>query len=102
MVYQPNGVPLTDYERELLTILVEEAAEIIQAATKLLRFGKENRPDTGVSNSEVLSMETGELLHVTDLVVDAGLMHMRMIDNGRRRKIERLAHYMQYDEQGKR
>lgn len=29
------------YERELLTILIEECAEVQQRATKLLRFGRD-------------------------------------------------------------
>jgi len=95
MTYKPNGIPLTDYERELLTILAEEAAEVIQAATKLIRFGKENHPDTGKSNSEMLGLELGDLIYVADLVIDADLTQMRAIDDGRQRKLERLAHYMQ-------
>jgi len=101
-VYQPNGVPLTDYERELLTILIEEAAEVTQAATKLLRFGKENRPDTGRSNSEVLGLEIGDLICLIEMIEDADLAAAGVIEDGRLRKRERLSHYMQYDEQGKR
>lgn len=93
--YKPNSVPLTDYERELLVILMEECAEVTQAASKLLRFGKENRPDSGVSNVETLSMEWGDASLVADMAADAGLMRSGAILEGRARKRERLAHYLQ-------
>lgn len=93
--YKPNGTPLTAYETELLVILMEECAEVTQAASKLLRFGKENRPDTGVSNIETLSMEYGDLETISTMVLTAGLMQGAFIEEGRARKRERLAHFMQ-------
>ena len=71
--YQPNGKPLTDREREILIVLMEECAEVTQAASKLLRFGKENRPDNGVSNVETLSKEVGDLRYMLTMVRDADL-----------------------------
>jgi hypothetical protein len=32
--YRPNGKPLTEREREILTVLIEECGEVIQSATK--------------------------------------------------------------------
>lgn len=60
---------------ELLTVLIEEAAEIIQAATKCQRFGFDrNWPGYGV-NRLVLATEIGELLAVIDaLQLDDGVM----------------------------
>lgn len=95
MTYKPNGIPLTDFERELLVILMEECAEVIQAASKLVRFGKENRPDNGESNVCTLSVEYGEVLAVAEMVEDAGLIAPAAIGAGMDRKRERLAHFMQ-------
>jgi len=93
--YKPNGTPLTDYEREMLVILMEECAEVIQAASKLIRFGKENRPDSGVSNTYALGAEIGDLTYMVELAVDAGVVRSTSIEEGRFRKRERLALYMQ-------
>jgi hypothetical protein len=93
--YVPNGTPLNDHERELLVILMEECAEVTQAASKLLRFGKENRPDSGVSNVYTLSAEYGDLLTISEMAINSGLMRMTAIEEGRYRKRERLAHFMQ-------
>lgn len=95
MKYVPNGTPLTEYEREILTILAEEAAEIVQAATKLLRFGKENRPNGGEVNTIVLAREVGDLNHMVFRCLDVGLIDMKSIDEGRRRKEDRLRIYLQ-------
>lgn len=51
---------------EVLVVLIEECGEVIQAATKCLRFGYDrNWPDYGV-NSEVLAKELGDLLGCMD------------------------------------
>lgn len=51
---------------ELLVLLIEECGEVIQAATKCLRFGFDrDQPGYGV-NSVVLSREVGDLLGVID------------------------------------
>jgi hypothetical protein len=51
---------------ELLVLLIEECGEVIQAATKCLRFGYERfQPGYGV-NSEVLATEIGDVFGVTD------------------------------------
>lgn len=93
--YIPNGTPLTPYERELLDILQEEAAEVIQAASKLKRFGKENRPDTGESNSAVLGHEVGDLSEMIERVVDVGLIMRQDVTDGQLRKRARLLKFMQ-------
>lgn len=51
---------------EKLILLIEECGEVIQAATKCLRFGWDrDQPDYGV-NHEVLAGEVGDLLGVID------------------------------------
>lgn len=53
---------------EALVLLVEECGEVIQAATKCLRFGWDrNQPKYGV-NHEVLAKEVGDLLGVIDVL----------------------------------
>lgn len=94
--YQPNGTPLTDREREVLVILMEECAEVIQAASKLIRFGKENRPDQAhLPNSEVLGIEIGDLKCMIDNALVEGLFKQEDMTFGAKRKQVRLAQYMQ-------
>ena len=51
---------------ECLILLIEECGEVIQAATKCLRFGFDrDQPGYGV-NSLVLAAEVGDLLGVID------------------------------------
>lgn len=94
--YEPNGQPLTDYEFELLIILMEECAEVTQAASKLLRFGRENRPpERDVPNTTILAHEVGDLQEVVEMVGVAGLISAVDVAAGRKRKRERLAFFMQ-------
>ena len=60
---------------EKLILLIEECGEVIQAATKILRFGWDrSQPNYGV-NHEVLAVEIGDMLGVIDsLPLDDALM----------------------------
>ncbi len=52
--------------REDLELVIEECAEVIQAATKILRFGVDNSHPTyydGKPNSWILTEEVGQLFH---------------------------------------
>lgn len=91
--YKPNGPPLSEYEREVLVILMEECSEVIQAASKIVRFGKESYPDYG-ENIAVLGAEVGDLLCMIDLALGQKLMRESDIHSGRSRKLERLKFYM--------
>lgn len=64
---------------ELLVILMEECAEVIQAASKCLRFGfTRYQPEYG-NNDKVLAAEIGDLLAMVDaLPLDKGqIAHFR-------------------------
>lgn len=95
--YRPNGAALTPHEREILTILQEEAAEIIVAASKLLRFGKEDNgygPDKG-SNTVELGREVGDLEEMVTRALHLGLFDLASVGEGKVRKRERLLMYLQ-------
>lgn len=86
----------TPYERELLTILVEECAEVQQRATKLLRFGRDEvQPGQPDSNAARLSQEIGDLFAMIDLAADAGLVDTIAIFDQKDRKRLKLAKFMQ-------
>ena len=70
---------------ELLVILAEESAEVIQATTKCLRFGFSHfEPGYGL-NSDTLSKELGDLLGIADELE----LNWEMVEAFRRTKIER-------------
>ena len=55
--------------RENLELVIEECAEVIQAATKILRFGVDDSHPTyydGTPNGQVLTEKIGQLLHCID------------------------------------
>jgi NTP pyrophosphatase (non-canonical NTP hydrolase) len=86
-----------DYERELLTILIEECAEVQQRATKLLRFGcDEVQPGQDKSNSTRLAEEIGDLECVINWLESYCLIRIDDIETGRKRKVGRLRKYMQF------
>lgn len=82
----------------LLTLLMEEAAEIQQAAAKALRFGLDDRPPDSsrpTTNAQEIVGEVDDLRGVIVMLTDRGLIPMsslqRVID--KQRKVE---HFMAY------
>ena len=60
-------------ESKNLTLLVEECSEVIQAVTKIQRFGIDDvHPKTGKSNREELTQELGDLLLKINILVANG------------------------------
>ena len=71
---------------ELLVILIEECGEVIQAATKCLRFGyNRDQPDYGI-NHEVLAHEIGDLLGISDALP----LNRERIECSRQQKLAKL------------
>lgn len=65
---------VNQHQEECLNILQEECAEVIQAASKIKRFGIYNRKDgDDLNNLQNLEMELGDLLAMIDLCREAGL-----------------------------
>ena len=90
----------TSHQRELLTILSEEAAEIIVAASKLQRFGRDDGyPGTDRTNGSDLGAEIGDLEELVDRIVAAGLTTRDDIASGKVRKAKKLAVYLQTNEE---
>lgn len=88
--------PPTPYERELLEILIEECAEVIQRATKMKRFGvQEVQPGQPFDNAQRLAREYGDLIEVAELLMEIGLCPEMDVIEGRANKRRQLAKYMQ-------
>lgn len=65
---------VNEHQEECLNILQEECAEVIQAASKIKRFGIINRKmGEELNNLQNLEMELGDVLAMIDLCREAGL-----------------------------
>ena len=79
--------PPEGLERELLEILAEECAEVIQRVTKALRFGvDEVQPGQPHTNAQRISYEMGDVL---------ATLRSDDTNEGMRKKYVKLAEYLQ-------
>ena len=78
-------------ENEIMDILQEECAEVIQAVSKCRRFGiDEIHLKLGKSNRENLTEEVGDLLCMVDLLVKFGVLDDNEVDIARAAKEDKL------------
>ena len=88
--------PPEGLERELLEILAEECAEVIQRVTKALRFGiEEVQPGQPDSNSRRIGLELGDVMETVDKLRSARVLDGRDIQDGMIRKSAQLAKFLQ-------
>ena len=87
---EADVVELTAATRELLTILAEENAEVVQRCTKILRFDLRVNPWTGVHNRESLERELGDVLAIMGLLAAEGTIDARRISAYAVEKVEKL------------
>lgn len=80
---------LPDKEREILIILQEECAEVIQVISKMHRFGADNVYN-GVSNKDRLTQEIGDVLVLVNHVCDTGIIERNAVSLAMAKKAEKL------------
>ena len=79
---------------ELLVILQEECAEVIQSASKCRRFGIDNMYTKGTGTQrENLTKEIGDLQCMIDLCIDNGVVEKADVDLAVLNKQEKLKIY---------
>lgn len=71
---------------ELLVILMEECGEVIQASSKVLRFGEAH-------NLDELKKEVGDLYAMITLLEENGLVTWEGLEERQERKFEKLKVY---------
>ena len=84
---------LVEKVTEILTIAQEECAEVIQVISKIHRFGIGNEhvgSQRGITNTEKLEEEVGDLLAMIDLLVDNGILRTEKLAEAKQRKIDKL------------
>lgn len=86
------------HQEECLNILQEECAEVIQAASKIKRFGIdsvhpfEENPKTNLEN---LEMELGDVLAMIDMCKEAGIgLTNEGLEKAKQAKRDRLSRWM--------
>lgn len=82
---------MNNKENEIMDILQEECAEVIQAVSKIRRFGiNEIHLKLGKSNKENLTEEVGDLLCMIDLLIQSGIVDDNAVYVARAAKEEKL------------
>jgi len=81
---------LTDKQWEMLNILQEECAEVIQAVSKIRRFGLKDKHGNKKTNQEELIQELGDVVAMMKLLHDSGLFTEEDISDAAERKHKKL------------
>lgn len=90
----------SDYERELLIVLIEECSEVQKRATKAMRFGlDEIQPGQDLTNRQRLSREVGDVGTTERYCANAGVLNYDEIMIGQINKDKQLKKFLQFSEQ---
>jgi NTP pyrophosphatase (non-canonical NTP hydrolase) len=82
---------MNEQEREVMNILSEECAEVIQAISKCHRFGLDNyKPGKPKTNCDHLQEEIGDLLAMVDILLDMQVISKSSLEMAKLAKIEKL------------
>lgn len=74
---------------DTMIIAQEECAEVIQAISKIMRFGFDDKYKK-LTNRQRLSEEVGDLLCMIDLLIDKGVVVRDHVEDARVQKIKKL------------
>jgi NTP pyrophosphatase (non-canonical NTP hydrolase) len=78
-------------EHEIMSIFQEESAEVIQAISKIFRFGYDSKhPDSNQTNREHLAEEIGDLIAMVQLAIENKIVDWRDVEIAKDRKFEKL------------
>ena len=80
---------MEDVEKEIMAITQEECAEVIQAISKVFRFGIDNSHN-GVTNREHLTTELGDLHCMIELLVESKMIDRNELLNASSEKRKKL------------
>jgi NTP pyrophosphatase (non-canonical NTP hydrolase) len=84
-------------EKEILSITQEECAEVVQAVSKVNRFGIDAMHN-GATNRERLTEETGDLFCMIELMIEFGLIdrtEMLLAAGNKREKLSKWSNIFQ-------
>jgi NTP pyrophosphatase (non-canonical NTP hydrolase) len=82
---------MNDKQKEVMLIAQEECAEVIQAISKVFRFGMDDvHPTTNKSNKDSLEEEVGDLMCMLELMQEHGIVNSINVLNANVRKRNKL------------
>jgi NTP pyrophosphatase (non-canonical NTP hydrolase) len=82
---------MDEQNNEVMDILQEECAEVIQAVSKIRRFGIDNsKQGSGQTNREHFEEEVGDVLAMIDILLINNVVSWGNLHNAKRAKIEKL------------
>ena len=82
---------MNEQTKEVMNILQEECAEVIQAVSKINRFGIDNlKPGKPKTNREHLEEELGDMLAMIDILIVKGIVSSDNLEIAKLAKIEKL------------
>jgi len=82
---------MRDQEKEVMDILQEECAEVIQAVSKISRFGIDNyKPGKSKTNREHLEEELGDLYAMIEILQEMDIISWTNIEKASKAKIDKL------------
>jgi NTP pyrophosphatase (non-canonical NTP hydrolase) len=86
--------------KEVMDITQEECAEVIQAISKISRFGIDNlKPSKPKTNREHLEEELGDMLAMVDIMLEKGVVSLDNLNIAKAAKIEKLKKWSNIYEQ---
>jgi NTP pyrophosphatase (non-canonical NTP hydrolase) len=87
----PKVTKMDSQTKEVMDILQEECAEVIQAVSKISRFGLDNlKPGKPKTNREHLEEELGDMLAMIDILHSMDIVSYNNIERAQEAKIEKL------------
>lgn len=88
-----------DNEELNLDLLQEECAEVIQAISKIKRFGWDNtHPTGGIDNRAKLNQELGHVLAMVDTLMCKQCVMMPEIVSSKKKKLDEMVKYYKFKE----
>jgi NTP pyrophosphatase (non-canonical NTP hydrolase) len=86
--------------KEVMDITQEECAEVIQAISKISRFGIDNyKPGKPKTNREHLEEELGDMLAMIDIMLEKNVISLEHLEIAKKAKIEKLKQWSNIYEQ---
>jgi NTP pyrophosphatase (non-canonical NTP hydrolase) len=86
--------------KEVMDILQEECAEVIQAVSKISRFGLDNsKPGISKTNREHLEEELGDMQAMIDLLIEKNIVNKESLIRAKDAKILKLKQWSNIYEQ---
>jgi hypothetical protein len=87
-------------EKEVMDILQEECAEVIQAVSKISRFGIDNfKPGKPKTNRAHLEEELGDMLAMIDIMIELSVISLDNLEIAKKAKVEKLKQWSNIYEQ---